>query len=278
MGSTFIIAFRETLEAALIVSVVLGASRGIAGRTTWVAGGLVAGVLGAALVAVFADAISGFFDGMGRELFNAGVLLIAVLMLAWHQVWMGAHGAQLAAESRQMGQRVQAGARPVSALALVVAIAVLREGSETVLFIYGIAADGAADAASMLLGGALGVASAAALGWGLYAGLLRVPLKHIFKVTGLIMLLLTAGLAAQAAAFLVQAGYLPALGYDIWDSSALLPQEHPVGVFLHILVGYAARPMGIQVLVYVATLLIILAASALVRRSQRVGLRSPAQA
>lgn len=278
MGSTFIIAFRETLEAALIVSIVLGASRGIAGRTTWVAGGLVAGVLGAALVAVFADAISGFFDGMGRELFNAGVLLIAVLMLAWHQVWMGAHGAQLAAESRQMGQRVQAGARPVSALALVVAIAVLREGSETVLFIYGIAADGAADAASMLLGGALGVASAAALGWGLYAGLLRVPLKHIFKVTGLIMLLLTAGLAAQAAAFLVQAGYLPALGYDIWDSSALLPQEHPVGVFLHILVGYAARPMGIQVLVYVATLLIILAASALVRRSQRVGLRSPAQA
>lgn len=278
MGSTFIIAFRETLEAALIVSIVLGASRGIAGRTTWVAGGLVAGILGAALVAIFADAISGFFDGMGRELFNAGVLLIAVLMLAWHQVWMGAHGAQLAAESRQMGQRVQAGARPVSALALVVAIAVLREGSETVLFIYGIAADGAADAASMLLGGALGVASAAALGWGLYAGLLRVPLKHIFKVTGLIMLLLTAGLAAQAAAFLVQAGYLPALGYDIWDSSALLPQEHPVGVFLHILVGYAARPMGIQVLVYVATLLIILAASALVRRSQRVGLRSPAQA
>lgn len=276
MGSTFIIAFRETLEAALIVSIVLGASRDIPGRTLWVAGGLVAGLLGAGLVALFADAISGFFDGMGRELFNAGVLLIAVLMLAWHQVWMGAHGAELAAESRQLGQSVQKGVRPVSALALVTAIAVLREGSETVLFMYGIAADGTADTKSMLMGGGLGVLSAAALGWVLYAGLVRVPVKHIFKVTGIIMLLLTAGLAAQASAYLVQAGYLPALGYDIWDSSALLAQDNPIGVFLHILVGYVARPMGIQVLVYAATLISILLASALVLRAHRAPARSAA--
>lgn len=278
MGSTFIIAFRETLEAALIVSIVLGASRSIAGRTIWVAGGLVAGLLGAGLVAVFADAISGVFDGMGRELFNAGVLLIAVLMLGWHQVWMGTHGVQLAAESRQLGQSVQKGARPVSALALVTAIAVLREGSETVLFLYGIAADGMADAASMLIGGAVGVIAAVALGWLLYAGLLRVPVNHIFQVTGAIMLLLTAGLAAQAAAYLVQAGYLPTFGYDIWDSSVLLAQDHPVGVFLHILVGYVARPMGIQVLVYAATLLTIVGSSALARRAQRATVRSPAGA
>lgn len=276
MGSTFLIAFRETLEAALIVSIVLGASRDIAGRTLWVVGGLVAGLLGAGLVAVFADAISGFFDGMGRELFNAGVLLIAVAMLAWHQVWMGAHGAELASESRQLGQSVQKGARPVSALALVTAIAVLREGSETVLFMYGIAADGSADAGSMLIGAGLGVVTAAALGWVLYAGLVRVPVKHIFKVTGIVMLLLTAGLAAQAASYLVQAGYLPALGYDVWDTSALLAQDNPVGVFFHILVGYVARPMGIQVLVYTATLLSILLASALVLRAKGAPIRPAA--
>lgn len=268
MVSTFVIAFRETLEAALVISIVMGASRGIAGRTAWIACGFVAGLAGAGLVAVFADAISGLFDGMGRELFNAGVLSIAVLMLGWHQIWMGAHGAELAAESRNVGQRVQKGLRPVSALAFITAIAVLREGSETVLFLYGIAAGGTADSSSMFAGGALGIVAASVLGWLLYAGLLRVPVKHIFKVSGAIMLLLTSGLAAQAAAFLVQSGYLPALGYDVWDTSALLAQDHPVGILLHILIGYVARPEGIQVLAYATTLLVILGASALVRRVQ----------
>lgn len=265
MLSTFVIVFRETLEAALIVSIVLAASNGIPARGRWVIAGVLAGLAGAAIVALFAGQLADLFDGNGTEVFNAAVLLTAVAMLGWHQIWMSTHGAELARESRAVGSAVREGAKPLSALAIICAVAVLREGSETVLFLYGIAIDGTLGAATMLQGGILGVAAAALVGALFYAGLLRVPLKHVFRVTGVIILLLAAGLAAQAAAFLVQAGYLPALGYDIWNTSEVLPQTNPVGFLLHILVGYVARPEGIQIVAYALTLTIILAASAVVR-------------
>lgn len=267
MISTFIIVFRETLEAALIVSIVLAASRGIAGRLTWVLGGIAAGVVGAGLVALSADGLANLFSGAGTEVFNATVLLLAAVMLGWHQVWMGSHGAELASQSRALGAEVRAGGRPLSALALVVAVAILREGSETVLFLYGIStAGGDSGTSAMLLGGALGIGAAAALGAVIYAGLLRVPLKHIFNVTGVILVLLAAGLVAQAAAYLVQASYLPALGYDIWNTSAILPQQSLPGTVLHVLVGYSDQPLGIQILAYLCTVVVIVLASAAVKR------------
>lgn len=266
MASTFIIVFRETLEAALIVAIVLAASKGIAGRTGWVAAGIAAGLAGAGLLALFAGRLADLFEGNGTEVFNAAVLLLAVVMLGWHQIWMGTHGAELAGESKAVGHAVRDGLRPLSALAIICAIAVLREGSETVLFLFGIAVDGELDTPSMLEGGLLGVGAAAVVGALFYGGLLRVPLKHVFTVTGAILLFIAAGLAAQAAAFLVQAGWLPPLGYDIWNTSAILPQTNPLGFLLHILVGYVARPEGIQILAYAATLAIILAASTIVRR------------
>jgi high-affinity iron transporter len=265
--STFVIVFRETLEAALIVAIVLAASKGIVGSERWVAAGAAAGLVGACVIAVFAGELADLFAGNGTEIFNASVLLIAVAMLGWHQVWMSSHGAELASESRAVGQAVREGARPLSALAIICAVAVLREGSETVLFLYGIAIDGELSAAALVEGGALGVAAAGLVGGLLYAGLLSVPLKHIFRVTGIILILLAAGLAAQAAAFLVQAGVLPALGYDIWNTSQVLPQTNPIGFLLHILFGYVARPEGIQIAAYAATVGLIVAASAMVRRS-----------
>ncbi len=268
MLSTFIIVFRETLEAALIVAIVLAASKGIDGRTGWVVTGVAVGLLGAAVVAFFADGLASFFSGNGTEMFNASVLLLAACMLGWHQIWMSTHGAELAGESRAVGRAVKEGSKPLSALAIICAVAVLREGSETVLFLYGIAVDGEATVSTMLQGGLLGVIAASLVGWLFYAGLLRVPLRYIFRVTGLIIILLAAGLAAQAAAFLVQAGYLPALGYDIWNTSEILPQTDAVGFLLHILVGYVARPEGIQIAFYAATVALILAGSAFVRRTQ----------
>lgn len=266
MLSTFVIIFRETLEAALIISIVLAASSGISGRGRWVFGGVLAGLAGAGIVALFAGKIADLFSGNGTEIFNAAVLLTAVAMLGWHQIWMSSHGAELAREGRAVGSAVREGAKPLSALAIICAAAVLREGSETVLFLYGIAIDGELNAATLFQGGILGVAGACLVGALFYAGLLRVPLKHIFRVTGVIILLLAAGLASQAAAFLVQAGYLPALGYDIWNTSEVLPQTNPIGFLLHILVGYVARPEGIQIVAYALTLVIILSASAFVRR------------
>lgn len=184
---------------------------------------------------------------------NAGVLLGAVLMIGWHNVWMQQHGRELAARMGSLGQAVRTGERPLYALAVVVGLAVLREGAEVVLFLNGIVAADGSSASTLLAGGVLGLAAGAAAGATAYLGLLRVPLRHLFGVTGWLLLLLAAGMAAQAASYLEQAGYLPALGRSLWNTSSLLSEQSIVGQVLHTLVGYVARPDGIQVLFYLLT-------------------------
>jgi high-affinity iron transporter len=174
-------------------------------------------------------------------------------MLAWHNIWMSAHGRQLAAQMKQVGHDVVVGSKPLSALALVTLFAVLREGSETVLFLYSLSASGA-ESVSMLFGGLSGLVAGAALGLIIYRGLLAIPIGHFFAITGWLVLLLAAGLAANAAGYLNQAGLLPALSQQVWDSGWLLQQESWLGTLLHILVGYNDRPMGIQLVFYLVTL------------------------
>ncbi|HEX2668370.1 MAG TPA: FTR1 family protein [Gammaproteobacteria bacterium] len=257
MLATAIIVFREVIEAALIIAIVMGASRGIAGRGRWVGAGIGLGLAGAALVAAFADAITGAFEGNGQALLNAGVLLAAVGMLTWHNVWMSSHGRELAAEVRSVGHAVQTGNKPLTALMVITLVAVMREGSEVVLFLWAIGTGGSDG--SMLLGGLAGLAAGVAVGTLMYFGLLGIPLRHFFKVTGWLVLLIAAGLAAQAAGFLNQAGLLPALGTSLWDSSRLLDQASTAGKMLHTLIGYTARPSGIQILFYLGTVVLILA-------------------
>ena len=97
MLASLIIVFREVLEAGLIVGIVLAATQGIPGVRPWVAGGVAAGVLGAAILAVFAGAISQALSGNGQEVFNAGILCVAVVMLGWHNIWMASHGRRIGA-------------------------------------------------------------------------------------------------------------------------------------------------------------------------------------
>lgn len=274
MAGSAVIVFREVLEAALIVAIVLGATRGVVGRGRWIGGGLLMGVLGAAVVAGFASVIANAMQGSGQEVFNAGVLLAAVVMLAWHNAWMAAHGKAIAAEMRRVGHDVKVGARPLAALGLVTALAVLREGSETVLFLYSLAASGASWSQTFL-GGAIGLGGGIAIGWLLYRGLLAIPIKHFFSAVSWMVLLLASGLSATAAGFLNQAGLVPALGFDVWDTSGILAQNSWLGMLLHILVGYTDRPMGIQLVFYVTTLLGILLLTRLVGGS---GARAAARA
>lgn len=252
MLGTGLLVFREVLEAALIVSIVCAATRGVGGRGRWVGAGVGAGVLGAILVAAFANVIAAAISGIGQELFNASILLAAVVMIAWHAIWMASHGRELAVQMKSVGSAVQAGRRPLSALLIVVAIAVLREGSEVVLFLYGQAASGAGVAA--LAGGiALGVIGGVAVGFLLYFGLLGIPMRYFFSATNWLMLLLAAGLASQAAGFLIQADVLPALGNRIWDTSALLSNASLMGKTMHTLIGYDAQPAGMQIVFYAVT-------------------------
>lgn len=247
-----ILVFREVLEAALVVSVVFAATRGVPGRERWIGAGIAAGVLGAVAVALSAGVIADAAAGMGQELFNATVLFAAVVMIAWHAIWMATHGRELARQLQALGSEVTVGHRPLTALLLVVALAVLREGSEVVLFLFAQAAGGSGWV-DIAVGIALGISGGFATGLALYFGLLRIPVRYFFTATNWLLLLLAAGMASQAARFLVQADLLPSLGPRLWDSSALLSDRSLLGQTLHALIGYDARPAGVQVLFYVVT-------------------------
>lgn len=275
MLATLIIVFREAIEAGLIVGIVLAATRGVPGRTLPIVAGAAGGVAGACVVAALAGSIAALFDGAGQELLNAAILILAVVMLTWHVVWMASHGREMARELREAGANVTAGRRPVSALGVVVGVAILREGFEIVLFLYGISVGGAVGWPSMLAGAALGLAAAAGLTVLTYAGLVRLPAHRLFAVTGWMITLLAAGLAAQAAGFLQQGGLVAAMRATAWDTSGVLAADSIVGRILHTLVGYTDRPSELQVVAYVLTIATILALSRWRSEAPRVARAAP---
>lgn len=258
MFGTAIIVFREVLEAAIIIGIVAAATRSVPGSRRWLLAGLLAGLMGAGVVAASTDAIGSLASGIGQEIFNASVLGIAVLMLAWHNIWMSSHGAALAASARTVGSDIRDGRSECSVLLLIVGLAVLREGSETVLFLYGIAASESGGRSSMMLGGLVGMLLGIAVGYTIYAGLLRVPMRWFFTATSVLVLLLAAGMASQAAHFLIQADLLPGLATPLWDTSASLPENGLPGIVLHSLIGYDSRPAGMQIVFYLVVLLAII--------------------
>ena len=269
MLGALIIVFREVLEAGLIVGIVLAVTRGLPGSRGWIAGGVAAGIVGSCLVAAFTGALSRAFSGIGQELFNAAILAFAVIMLAWHNIWMASHGRELAAQLRQTGAAVTSGARAPIALAIVVGVAVLREGAEVVLFLYGIAVSAANGWTGLLAGGLIGLVAGALFSLLTFAGLLTIPVRYLFAVTSALIALLAAGMAAQSTAFLEKAGVVDWLGATAWDTSAYLTESSLFGRLLHTLIGYADQPSLLQVLVYLVVLAAILGGGRLAAPKRR---------
>jgi high-affinity iron transporter len=255
--AALIIVFREVFEAGLIIGIVLAVTRGVAHRGRFVVLGVLGGVIGACLVAVFAGSLSSALSGVGQEVFNAGILGVAVVMLTWHNVWMARHGRELAMEMRAAGEAVVEGSKSVAGLAVVVGVAVLREGSEVVLFLYGVAASEGSSGLGILAGGAAGLALGGLVCLLAYLGLLNIPGRYLFAATSVLIAFLAAGMAAQATAFLEQANAVTILDWVIWDSSHILSDSSFLGRTLHTLIGYSDQPTALQFAVYVAVLAII---------------------
>jgi high-affinity iron transporter len=252
--AALIIVFREVFEAGLIVGIVLAVTRQVARRGRWIGGGVLGGIAAACLVAAFAGALSQLFEGMGQELFNAAILCLAVVMLTWHNVWMARHGREIAGEMRAIGQAVAEGAKPLLALSVVVGVAVLREGSEVALFLYGVAASGGSSALGLMSGGVVGLLLGVAVCLLTYFGLMRIPPRALFATTTVLITLLAAGMAAQAVAFLEQANWLTSLDTVVWDTGWLLSDSSIGGRALHTLIGYTDQPTQMQLVVYCAVI------------------------
>ncbi len=256
MLASFIICFREFLEIAIIISIILAATRGVRGRGRWISTGIIGGLLGSVLVAIFANNISNAMEGIGQEIFHAGILSVAVLMLIWTVIWMQSHGRAIAQKMKKVGKAVSEGEVPLYSLAVVVSIAMWREGAEIVLFMAGIISSSGESIISILTGGIAGSLFAIIIGFLLYFGLIKLSSKYLFSVTSILLILLACGMSSQVAAYLNAADIIPALG-NTWDSSWLLPQDSIAGKILHAMLGYSARPSVIQLIFYVSTLTII---------------------
>lgn len=254
----FIVVFREFLEVAIILGVVLAATRGLPGRARWIMLGIAGGVAGSILAAYFAGEISALAEGMGQELFNACILLAASGVIGWTVLWMRNHAREIVAHIKQVGAGIMTGQMPAYTISFIIGLAVLREGAEIVLFTYGMAASGQS-VPNIVAGGVLGALAGSLLGLTIYLGIVTIPTKHVFRVTSWMLILLAAGMASLSAKYLVAAGVLEILTATVWDSSRLLSEQSLPGQVLHALVGYSDQPMGIQLVFFAITLCILTA-------------------
>jgi high-affinity iron transporter len=254
MWGTAIIVFREVFEIAIIMCVVLAATKELSNRGKWIALGIVGGAGGAVLFALLTEYVATLVGDAGKLYFNAGVLFIAVFMIGWTVVWMKQHGKMIVSDMKKMSRAVATGEKPLYLLAIIIGLAVLREGSEVVVFVYGLVAAAETSLPMALLGSLIGLGLGCLSGFCMYYGLLRVSVKYMFQIPSILLTLIAGGMAANAAGKLVHAGLLPSLIQSLWNTSALLPQHSIMGRFLFILIGYQENPNGMQGLFYFLTL------------------------
>ena len=260
MGAAFVIALREGIEAALIVSIVLAylkqLGRSDRSHLVWWGTGLAVAlstILGTIIFSVGAE-----FEGTAEEIFEGLVTLTAVGVLTWMIFWMRRQGARIKSElQHKVDTALTAGGLALAAIAF---FAVLREGVETALFLFA-AAEGTAveggGVAAQLLGAMLGLGLAVVLGVLLYRGGIRMNLRTFFKVTGVILVVVAAGLFAYSVHELQEAGWLPFLESPAFDLSATLPDDEGIGAVLRGLVGYNADPGVLEVVAWLAYLVVV---------------------
>jgi high-affinity iron transporter len=260
MGAAFVITLREGIEAALIVSILLAYLRQLGrqdlSRLVWwgtVLASLVSFGVGTVIFMVGAE-----FEGRGEQIFGGLATLTAVAVLTWMIFWMRRQGASIRTELQEkVNLALVAGGTALSLLAF---FAVLREGVETALFLFA-AAEGTAVAsgsvAGQLLGAFLGLALAIVLAVLLYRGAIHMNLRSFFRLTGLILIVIAAGLFAAGIHELQEAGWFPFLEGTAFDISATLPDDSGVGAILRGLVGYSAAPTTLEVVSWLGYLLII---------------------
>ncbi|MEZ4753042.1 MAG: FTR1 family protein [Bdellovibrionota bacterium] len=224
----------------------------------WIWIGLFGGVLGSFGVAFCAEAISNFAEGMGQELFNASVLILAGILIGFTVVWMQTHARSMTQNIKKLSAEIVDGKRPLYILAVIIGLSALREGSEVVLLAHGIAASGQS-ATEMFIGGTIGLVLGGIVGVSMTYGLLRAATKHIFRWANIFLIILSAGMISQAIGILQAATFLPDfMSSPVWDTSWLISEATFIGQTLHVLLGYTARPSGMQLSFYIVTILVII--------------------
>lgn len=265
----FLLSLREGLEAALIVGIVFGVLRKMNRRRqmriVWL--GVAAAAVASLAVALALEAVGAEFEGATEQVFEGLTLLLAAGVLTWMIFWMQREGGHIQ-------QRLTADVRAATAqdagrgnlsLFLLAFLAVFREGVELALFL--VAATFATSPGQTLIGAIIGLLAAAALGYLVFAGAVRLNLKQFFRVTSLLLIVFAAGMVAYGVHELVEASILPALIDPVYNIGGQLSDQAGPGLLLKTLFGYNANPALLETIAYLAYFAVIWAVLRFQRKS-----------
>ena len=245
MAVTFLISFRESLEAFLLVGILLAYLRRLGGAryAKWIYVGVVMGLLASVVAAfVLQVVVDQFSNELYRAILTAGIMLAASCILTYMAIWMHK---QARAHTEQAKRQLESyiGTGNVIGVAMLAFFSVWREGIETVLFLSALAYTGEG---LSVVGGLAGLVLAILLIWLLMTGTRRVPLQVFFRYTSLLLIVIAAGLLGSAVNMLQSANVVPGSTTPLFDISGILPDTSGLGVFLRGLFGYNASPTAPQ--------------------------------
>lgn len=256
MLPSILLAFREGLEAALIVGIVLGALRKLGHleqrRAVW--RGVATALVASLAAAIGLNLIGARLEGPAEKAFEGVTMLLASGVLTWMIFWMQAQSRFIRARlEANVREAVTGSGRGLFGLAFV---AVFREGLETALFLT--AAALTTTLWETILGGLLGLAAAITAGWLIFATTVRLDVRRFFQVTGVLLILFAAGLTAHGVHEFNELGWIPAIVEHVWDTNPILHERSTVGQILTALFGYNGNPSLTEVLTYGAYYAIVL--------------------
>ena len=259
MLASFLITLREGLEAALIIGIILAYLARTDNRQgfkpVWLGTSL------AVLVSLIAGAVvylvAGEFTGRAEEIFEGLAMFVATGVLTWMIFWMRKQAVNI---KTHLHAQIQSALTSGSSLGLVMLtfVVVVREGIETVLFLF--AATRVAESPVLFAtGGFLGLAIAIGIGYSIYKGASKLNLRVFFNVTSLVLIVFAAGLLAHGIHEFHEAGIIPTVVEHVWDINHIVPEKSTFGRFLTAIVGYNANPSLVEVVAYFSYLVLVLA-------------------
>lgn len=245
--NSVILVLREVLEAAILVSVLLALSLNMRSTVRWFWWSLLVGAIGSVAFAAGLDFITDALDGTGQEVLNASLQgLVYVITIGI--IWVSANYRGLPQQERAL----------TTAMAAAVVCAMIREGSEIYIYIYGFTASDDHRTA-VFAGSAIGTGIGLSLGVLVFSGL-RAMQRDLAKTCCLLMVgLIGAGMVSQSVLLLEQADWL-STGEVLWDSSGVISEQSISGQLLYAVLGYESTPGAIQVLMYFSSILLAITA------------------
>ena len=253
-----IVIFREFLEISILLSVFSAAARGIKDYKILLISGIMLGVFGACLIALFTDQLSDSLDGVGSEIFNVIIIFITVVMIASTIIWMKNYSKKLKEAMDVAASSFDNGWFSKFIFISLIASTIFREGAEIVLLIHSIVAIKHDQAPTYINAFAISAFSGCCVGFAIYKGLFRFAAKYLFKISSIFMTFIAAGLSAEAARILSSIGVINFLPDVIWNTNNIISDSSLGGKLLKVLIGYSSRPSGAEAIFYLGTILIII--------------------